>query len=509
MNQNQPTHEQNGEAGPVEIAAAVQPAPAQIWAQPPVGRSWKRLPAINQMLFVASFGCLGIGGLSLLGPSVAETARQAYHPYTGEGRRETCLSNLQAIAQAVSLYAQDNSGRLPLMQMQNGKASATWITSLAPHISDPKLWACPLAPTPASGSSSYALNPVLAGRPLSSGDDPAATLLLGDGSAPGALSLQPPYPGWNDQANASPSEAAGLAFRHEGAAGIVYADGHSAALDPGGVKAAALWGGSAAARASLEHIASRSARSQTLVTALQADDETGVARLLRTDAPDVTAASRDLLALWERNAQSPAHESSGAEAAATGSQSVDTLGWNLAWAWHRLGQDTALQKLESQVNTQVGAELERVQAAGLESRAGPSGKTFDAPQGWTGKETTSGNYRTLNLRSRVPGLFLYVEVGTRSTFAASPTPVDWRGAEKRLQTKYGAGYRRLILSLGTLSGSPAGVWKYELDKPGGPRLHKRLIGMVNGWNSTVFAATAPKGSFGAWENTFERVAHSL
>lgn len=126
-----------------------------------------------------------------------------------------------------------------------------------------------------------------------------------------------------------------------------------------------------------------------------------------------------------------------------------------------------------------------------------------------GEETTNGNYRNLNLRSRVPGVFLYVEVGARSTSATSATPVDWRRAERRLRAKYGAGYRRLSMGRGTLSGYPAGVWEYELDKPGGPRLHKCLIGMVSGWSSNVFATTAPKGSFGVWKDTFERVAESL
>lgn len=512
MNQNQPAQQEptqppTQEVGLVESRTA--PSHDQSWARPEAGRSWNRLPTINQALFAASFGCLGLGGLSLVGPPLAETARQAYHPYTSEGRRETCLSNLQAISQAISLYTQDTEGRLPLVERKNGNSSTTWIASLSPHISDPKLWACPLAPSPASRSASYALNPVLAGKPLSSADDPAATLLLGDGSTPGALAFQPPYPGWNDGANSSPSEAAGLAFRHEGAAGIVYADGHSATLDPGGVNEAALWGGSAAARASLERIGGRNARTRSLVTALQRGDGAKAARLLRASTPDVTAASRDLLALWELNARNSADESSGPEAATTTSQSVDALGWNLAWAWHRLGQDAALQKLESHVGVQAGAELERVKADGLQSRADPGGGTFDAPQGWTDEETAKGNYRTLTLRSQVPGLFLYIEVGTRSSLAASPIPVDWRRAEARLKAKYGSGYRRLSLSRGTLSGYPAGVWEYELDKPGSPRLRKRLIGMVNGWNSTVFATTAPKGSFDAWKATFERVAGSF
>jgi hypothetical protein len=505
----QPVQEQPLEKGPVKGGEPPEASSAQTWTPPHGSRSWQQLPGINQLLFAASFGCFGIAGLRLVGPPLAETARQAYHPYTSEGKRETCLSNLQAIARAASLYAQDNSGRLPLLQAKSGKGNTTWITYLAPYVSDSKPWTCPVSSFPADGGSTYAFNPVLAGGSMASADDPAVTLLLADGSKPGALSLQPPYPGWNHQGSTSPNEPNDIAFGHEGIAGVVYADGHAGTLDPGGVKEAGLWGGSAAARASLRRIAERDSRSQTLVGALRRDDQAGVARLLRTKAPDMAAASRDLLALWELNAQFPSNQNSESETAATASQSVDTLGWNLAWAWHRIGHEAALKKLESHVRTQAATELERVKAAGPQSRPSPSGGTFDAPQGWADEETTQGNYRTLTLRSRVPGLFLYVEIGTRSTPAASPIPVDWRGAERQLKAKYGAGYRRIGMSRGTLSGHLAGVWDYELDKPGGPRLHKRLIGSVNDWNSTVFATTTPKESYGKWETTFKRVTQSF
>lgn len=495
---------------PIEVPEAGQeaqlPSGAQTWAQPQESHWWKRLPLANQMLFAASLGCLGIGSLSLLGPPAAEAARQAYHPYTSDGKRETCLSNLQAIARAASIYAQDNDGRLPLVEVKRGSESVTWITAITPHTSDSKPWTCPLAPTPSNGSASYAFNPVLSGVSASSADDPAVTLLFGDGSVPGALSLQPPYPGWNEGDTAS-SEA-GLAFRHEGAAGVVYADGHAGTLDPSGVKEARLWGGSAAARASLRHIAEKSASTQDLMARLRAGDESGAARLLRTKNSDATTASADLLALWEFNAQTlPSGNEEGA--AATASQSVDALGWNLAWAWKRLDQDAPLRRLEAHVAKQAGIELERVKTAGLQTRSGVSGGTFDVPSGWKDEVTTSGNYRTLNLRSAVPGLSLYVESATRSSFASTSIPVDWRPTERRIKAKYGSGYRRLSLGSGTLDGQPAGVWEYELDKPGGPRLHKKLVGKVSGWNSTVFAATAPRGSFGAWKATFERVADSL
>lgn len=324
MNQEQPT-----ETVPSTGSETPQPSAAPVWAQPVASPSWKRLPPINQLLFAASFGCLGLGALSLVGPPVVDAARGAYHPFTIEGKRETCVSNLQAIARAASLYADDNEGRFPLIEMKQGKESITWVTSLSPHASDSKPWACPLGATPSDGSSNYALNPVLAGGPASRADDPAATLLFGDGNTPGGLALQPPYPGW-PRDNATLTEA-GLAFRHDGVANVVYADGHTGTLDPSRVKEAALWGGSAAARASLGRITARSAGSQALIAKLRTGDEAGAARLLRAKSSDVAMTSRDLLALWELNAQASPSQSDD-EAADTASQSVDALGWNLAWA---------------------------------------------------------------------------------------------------------------------------------------------------------------------------------
>lgn len=158
-------------------------------------------------------------------------------------------------------------------------------------------------------------------------------------------------------------------------------------------------------------------------------------------------------------------------------------------------------------SSQGGTGARQSRRAGNARRCQP--RTLNAPPGWTSDETASGNYRTLNLRSRVPGLFLYVEVGTRSTPVPTPIPIDWRGAERRLKAKYGTGYRRISLGSGTLGGQLAGVWEYELDKPGGPRLHKRLIGSVSGWNSTVFATTAPRGNFKTWQTVFDSVMGSL
>jgi hypothetical protein len=86
----------------------------------------------------------------------------------------------------------------------------------------------------------------------------------------------------------------------------------------------------------------------------------------------VKAAARALLSLWELNAQFSSSENPEDETAATTSQSVDAVGWNLAWSWHRIGQEAALKKLESYVRTQDAAELKRVKAAGLQARTEPT-----------------------------------------------------------------------------------------------------------------------------------------
>ncbi len=496
-----------GKAPEAHIEQA-KPSEAGAWSQTSKSGFWGRLPLANQLLFAASFGCLGLGALALVGPAAVEGTQSAVFPYTSAGKRQTCLSNLESLSRALSLYAQDSDGCLPPIEAaSSSKARVTWVTLARPYAeresSSSSVWSCPTGNVPSgSDTSSYALNPVLAGARLPQGEDAASTLLLGDRGQRHDLSLLPPVPGWNS-VSSSEANTTNLDFRHDGEAAGVFADDHAGTLSPSGSAPLSLWGGGDAIQAGLTRVGERSASSGALMKRLQGGDVAGAALLLHSQPKPLEPVTTDLLALWKMNWQ----ENSGTPATLASSD-LEEIGWHLARAQEKLGQSTVRSALDAETRRRCEEEHVRVEGAGWETRTSSSGMRLDVPKGWTWSEESKDRYHTAYARSPLPGLWASIEKGDR-TSSSPPIAVDWHASEKRLQSKYGSGYKRLRMEGTTLLGRPAGLWEYELEKPGNPRLRKRYIGTADGWNSYVLSLTAPANSFDEWKSDFDRVTGSL
>lgn len=497
-----------GKAPEAHIEQA-KPSGAGAWSQTSKGGFWGRLPLANQLLFAASLGCLGMGALALAGPPVVEGTQSAVFPYTSAGKRQTCLSNMENLSRALSLYAQDSDGRLPSIEAaSSSKARVTWVTLARPYVeresSSSSVWSCPAGSiSGGNDSSSYGLNPILAGGHLPQGEDAANVLMLSDRGQKHDLSLLPPVPGWNSVSSSLDASATNLDFRHDGEAAVLFADGHTSTLSPSGATPVSLWGGGSAIEAGLKRVGERSGSSGAFVKRLQDGDVAGVAQLLQAQPKALETSTADLLALWKMNWQ----EDSGAPATLASSD-LEEMGWHLARAQEKLGQSAPRVALDAETKRRIEEEHKRVDAAGYDIKTSATGVRLDVPRGWAWSEENKDRYHTAYARSPLPGLWASVEKGDRTSFSAT-TPVDWCASEKRLQTRYGQGYKRLRMEGATLLGRPAGLWEYELEKPGSPRLHKRYVGTADGWNSYVLSLTAPANDFEAWKGDFDRITGSL
>jgi len=74
---------------------------------------------------------------------------------------------------------------------------------------------------------------------------------------------------------------------------------------------------------------------------------------------------------------------------------------------------------------------------------------------------------------------MVLEVGQWARYV-TPQPIDWRSEDMDYLRRYGGSYRRLGLTHAALAGNAASAWEYEVQKPGGPRLHKRYVGYTDG-----------------------------
>lgn len=505
MNQQEPMDELPATGG-----EHAKPPVTDVWAQSSPAGFWGRLPPVNQLLFAASFGCLGVGALTMVGPALVEGGQSAIFPYTSAGKRQTCLSNLEGLSRAFALYTQDSDGRLPAIEeTASSRERVTWVTRLQPYAqresSSASTWNCPLAAVAVGpGTSSYALNPVLAGQHLPQGEGAGNTLLLGDRGTRHDLSLLPPVPGWNAVSPSSDASATNLDFRHDGEAALLMADGHAAIFSPSGVAPLALWGGSDAITAGLKHIEAGSAASGALVKLLRAGDVPGATKLLQNPKPLATTVS-ELGSLWMVNWQEGGE---GRGTSSLASEEAEEMGWHLARAQELDGQKTVRPALDAETKRRCEEERKRVEATGWQTQSASSGLRLEVPQGWVWSEENKDRYHTASARSPLPGLWVSVEKGDRTSSSAA-IPVDWGASEKKLQAKYGQGYKRLRMETATLLGRPAGLWEYELEKAGSPRLRKCYIGTADGWNAYVLSVTAPANDFEAWRGDFDRIIGSL
>ena len=470
---------------------------------------WAAMPTFNRFLSVFGASCLllALGRVGL--PPALESAGQAYRPYTTAGKQEICLTNLGSIAQALAVYSRDNEGRFPPLDYLNVEGKrATWVSLVHSQTAESEL-SCPVGPKltggPESQTASYVLNPVVATARAGEMDDASATLLLADAGTKHDVSLLPPYPSW-------PSYAARRAdgslnavecnfdFRHGGQigsgplAGVAYADGHAGTLSSGSwATDSASWGGSAALRRSRSRLSLSSAEAGELFKRLQSDDVAGAAAYLSAHRAALKTVSGDTAALWHLNTGEHT------------SDSVEKLGWNLAQAWKQAGDASFGKAFDEEETRRCQAEIQRVSGAAWEARQTPGspGLRCQAPSAWTAREEQEGRYKRVYLRSPLPAVYALLEVGSRVKYV-TPQPIDWHGEESALQRRSGNDYRRLSLGTSTLGGQTASVWDYEVQKPGNPRLHKRLLGYTDGWNSYVLSCAAPAHDWALWKPVFDQ-----
>jgi len=112
-------------------------------------------------------------------------------------KKTVCLSNVKQLGVATIIYGSDHRDRFP--------ASASAVRRLlSPYVKKDEIWSCPAH----AGGTSYSFNPNLIGKSMNDVEEPAKTVLLYEGSQ------------------------GRLAYRHDGVAAVVYADGHAKLMTP-------------------------------------------------------------------------------------------------------------------------------------------------------------------------------------------------------------------------------------------------------------------------------------
>lgn len=123
-----------------------------------------------------------------------------------------CASNLRRISAAMFEYAEANGGLLP---------GEKWNDALASLEPDPVVFACPHQRRTDPKSSGYALNKVLAGKPLAKVEAPATTVLVFDS--------RPTVPGVVTEVSDTPKPGR---HRNGRSNNVAYADGRVGSVEP-------------------------------------------------------------------------------------------------------------------------------------------------------------------------------------------------------------------------------------------------------------------------------------
>lgn len=451
---------------------------------------WNAMPKPNQV--AAGLLCLiPIGwAMTVCGPpaysSVRGIVQAATFPYTPAGRLQTCNQNMKAIYQAVSLYTADNDGHFPPLEYQgNGGERITWVGLLQSR-SGTRIFHCPAAPGISRSQSriygSYVMNPVLAGNARTAVDRPEAPLLFAEGGEKHDISLLPPLPTWSlSGPDAADSKANGAArskptpifnapvldaaalnveFRHDGQAGLIYADGH---LDMvvSGFRLADLmtWGGNAALRAALRRVSGRGSVETEFVHNLEIGNAEAAASLLKSNPKQIQAASEDI----NRIGQLMSYDSPAAD--------ISRITETLERAAEIANINASSRESEAEVAKQCAAALRELQSASWELRNADPDMTVQVPGHWRTEVVREGKFVRTYFRSAVKDLYIMIEISDRDP-DVPPFPTDWTGADTRFHRLYGSRYKRISMSEAAFgipanaSGIRANAWEYELRKPG-------------------------------------------
>ena len=160
------------------------------------------------------------------------------------GPRNVCPSQLKQIALGLLQYSQDYNEHFPNIAPLTTPPYG-WADALQPYLKSTQIFHCPVirdhsrAPDPAySHYTDYWLNTNVAGRALKYFEAPRQTLFCGEGND-GADQTDARY-----NRHALPqswlSDQSSPAFRHDGYANYLFADGHVKALPPDKISIASV-----------------------------------------------------------------------------------------------------------------------------------------------------------------------------------------------------------------------------------------------------------------------------
>jgi hypothetical protein len=474
-------------------------------------RQWfVQLPDINRWLLGGGSLCVALGLFFLIGVPLLSyanrSAQAAIFPYTAEGKRQTCLSNLQQLSTAIAQYRDDYDDQFPVAEYSTndskGGQRKTWTALLHERSVDDASFTCPTSRGGSSDGqavSSYGFNPVFFGQQGNDSDLSAVLLLADRGEAHDTI-LLPPFATWP---TVSKNGTAGnFDFRHGGKAGnnqtaILYGDGHADTLAAGDwITQAATWGGNRVFTIGMERL-----ETQYLVL----KQITGSSpKAFRNQKTNLRQALEQLHVLQQQSRGNSVEI-----------EDVEKRLWKGAGMLRTLGDAAFERQLYSDLRA-YSLQLVK-QADNWKPLAEEGGEnlsfTLRFPSAWRVETQNDGRYNTTYFRSPSPYVEVLVEHGTRNQ-PTDASVIDFTGMEDSLKEKYGTGgngtsYKRIQLGYGTLGGREVSLWECELKKSDGPKLRKRYFGSSTMWNSTIVVCTAPAGSFKEWNTAFEQMQDSF
>jgi len=457
----------------------------------PPSREWfERLPAINRQLLGSGALCAGLGLFLLIGVPIlgygSSAVQTAVHPFTADGKRESCLSRLHQVGLALAQYRSDYDDRFPVTEYKNGKERKTWMAVLRERGADPASFICPTFGGSSDGTAtgSYGFNPVLASRRGENITDPGQVLLLTDRGDQHDSMLLPPFAGWPQAKTPGNIDEQHYGESGQRQAAILYADGHAGSQAMGDqMKQARVWGSSALFTASLRRLETQHPVLKQI--AVQSP------RAMAGHQGKLRAGLEQLRALQEQ-----------CRADNGDCETVEKRAWKGAGILRALGDGSVEKQMTADLNKHAQRLLAQVSGEWTTYES-ELGFTLKHPAHWKVEYEVNGRYHNTYLRSGSPYVSVLVEYGER-TQPTNATSIDWTGMEQSLKKQYGSNYKRIAMDWDTLGGRSVSVWECELKKPDGPRLRKRYLGYSTTWSSMIVVSTTPAGEWERWDDVWQK-----
>ena len=477
------------------------------------------LPLLNRLLLGGGATLIAFGFLSTIGPPVASEVRRVSHPYTSQGKEETCLANLRALGSALETYRESHNGRYPALetvaQNKDGKSRTTWASLLRLAVPTADL-SCPSGGGDGMTTSGYAFNAALSDIAHNDIPNPENVIVLADRGETHDIALLPPLEGWrpansqaaDGQSAPTAAQSSNLDFRHSRKVGVLFADGHVEMREEGEwMSELQNWGGTVAISRARTRIVSLHPLLQRMENIAEQGDKNlkrdgAAVKLMREEAGKSKAFEKAMQAVWGLWVQ---NDPTAAEGASFDAE-TDAWGWKLAKWSNRAGQPGFLQFFDKEQSRRSQVILEDAKRGAQDSawqKYEGRGFTIAAPENWTRQEEQDGRYLRTYFRSLSPHIGVQIERGER----IKPGPeagIEWAGMEADFKRTYGERYQRISMGETTLAGEAASVWEFEIERKDAPRLRKLYVGRSRAWDSVVFTATAPARDFALWKPLFEQ-----